>query len=1054
MDARVGHLDCHWRIHGDRGQAAAVALRLDRVVRDALPDALDQALDLALGDDPRVYVLRRVESRLWLPLADYPTDTALARRWGERLAGSVVRAIAAGSDGGSLVSFEHQADYVAHYLSDRLSGPAADRWYYGAFRAFDGLPTGAAVLGVLLDHRDQLPAILAWLAHCGTLERVLAVLEVPALRSLWRSGVCGSPAPAGTTGADLERVVAALTERVLPRTSAADDADWLDELERALIAFPWVDGELVRAAVMGAGGAERSGTGAAPVRRSAAAPDQDRALFDQACRLLERLDLWTGGTACSDRLRAAYCPGTSADWCDPAGLADALLDIVAFLAASGEVPGLGGPPPAGLPVRLEAVLAEWDWLDRPRLFAGLLGLLSAGAAIRRDGSDRPGAGTAFTRMPAAPAATDLAGTLSDADGGLPAGPVVPSTVSGSADTVPGRDGGSSLGAQALGSASTSDGAVPGREGLPAGSETLGAAPASGGTVRGQGGGVPAGAVMLGTASPSDGAVPGRYASLPAVTAAPSEPPGDRGPVFEWYGGYREETPAVTPWGSDVAVRAARDGLPRLLSASAPRQPGSAAPTPRQQALLDDLRPVLAAVARRPGGPAEVDAWSLVVYATLVDRAPRWAGDRLAVRVIEGLAYLSVALAPPGVRAPVLAALRSGDTGGALAALPSGTPTGARAGLRTLAALGHPALGLLGEPGPRVQGPTAAVSSRLTPGARSAPPRWAPAERVETDCAGALLLLRACTDLKLPLLARGCGCPATGPTALPGAWLVPLLYRLAGIGTIGAVIDPGLSLLLGTGSPADPGSLRLTWRGTTQAAHQAFQAALLRVLAGQRLCAGDWLHLYALAGGDGAVLLIGGDDQGRLWPLAGALDHPADATSLLAHWVEAWQAALGRRPAGVVVDGPTADSLASAEVPVAVVLAGHDGDGDDAAVAAAADRHERGRQSLMAARGALACAHLGIPAADLTLDQLAIAVLRAWARWLPRLADSSAPYLLEHFIRRRGTLTLEGNDLLVELDPKPFDVVIEMAGYLGALERVDWLGGRNIRFRIGRATWAS
>jgi hypothetical protein len=29
------------------------------------------------------------------------------------------------------------------------------------------------------------------------------------------------------------------------------------------------------------------------------------------------------------------------------------------------------------------------------------------------------------------------------------------------------------------------------------------------------------------------------------------------------------------------------------------------------------------------------------------------------------------------------------------------------------------------------------------------------------------------------------------------------------------------------------------------------------------------------------------------------------------------------------------------------------------------------------------------------------------------------------------------------------VVIEMAGYTGELEKIDWLGGRNIEFRIRR-----
>ena len=80
---------------------------------------------------------------------------------------------------------------------------------------------------------------------------------------------------------------------------------------------------------------------------------------------------------------------------------------------------------------------------------------------------------------------------------------------------------------------------------------------------------------------------------------------------------------------------------------------------------------------------------------------------------------------------------------------------------------------------------------------------------------------------------------------------------------------------------------------------------------------------------------------------------------------------------------------------------------------------------------------------------AVSVLRAWARWLPRLSGSSVPYLLENFIHRSGTLTVDAKRVLVEMDPKPLDVVIEMAGYTSDLERVDWLGGRNLIVRIRR-----
>jgi hypothetical protein len=112
-------------------------------------------------------------------------------------------------------------------------------------------------------------------------------------------------------------------------------------------------------------------------------------------------------------------------------------------------------------------------------------------------------------------------------------------------------------------------------------------------------------------------------------------------------------------------------------------------------------------------------------------------------------------------------------------------------------------------------------------------------------------------------------------------------------------------------------------------------------------------------------------------------------------------------------------------------------------------HHSGRRALLAALSALNEGRLGVPAADLSLVLLAITVVRAWARWLPRFSQSSVAHLLENFIRRTGTLYMDASRIVVELEPAPLDVLIEMAGYTGELEKVDWLGGRNVKFRMRR-----
>jgi hypothetical protein len=79
--------------------------------------------------------------------------------------------------------------------------------------------------------------------------------------------------------------------------------------------------------------------------------------------------------------------------------------------------------------------------------------------------------------------------------------------------------------------------------------------------------------------------------------------------------------------------------------------------------------------------------------------------------------------------------------------------------------------------------------------------------------------------------------------------------------------------------------------------------------------------------------------------------------------------------------------------------------------------------------------------------VAFSLLRLWSRWLRQFSESSVPYLLDQFIRRPGRLSASPAGVWVELEPRPLDIVIEMAGYLTPLEGVPWLGGRTVHFRI-------
>jgi hypothetical protein len=77
--------------------------------------------------------------------------------------------------------------------------------------------------------------------------------------------------------------------------------------------------------------------------------------------------------------------------------------------------------------------------------------------------------------------------------------------------------------------------------------------------------------------------------------------------------------------------------------------------------------------------------------------------------------------------------------------------------------------------------------------------------------------------------------------------------------------------------------------------------------------------------------------------------------------------------------------------------------------------------------------LGDEAIDRTVGVATAAVLRAWAQWLRGFSGSSQPFLLERFVRRPGRVALSEGRARVELERRPHDIVLEMAGYLDPLE---------------------
>lgn len=85
--------------------------------------------------------------------------------------------------------------------------------------------------------------------------------------------------------------------------------------------------------------------------------------------------------------------------------------------------------------------------------------------------------------------------------------------------------------------------------------------------------------------------------------------------------------------------------------------------------------------------------------------------------------------------------------------------------------------------------------------------------------------------------------------------------------------------------------------------------------------------------------------------------------------------------------------------------------------------------------------------DHCLAATACILLRGWAHWMPGVADSSPLFLLERTVRRAGSVCLSDQRILVEFDPAPLDIVLQMAGYLAPIDNVAWLSGRSVFFTL-------
>lgn len=199
MQTRIGHVHIRYRV--PRDSPGSTVVNLENVARERIAEACERSLADVFEDDPTVYVLRRVVSRVALLSRRQTSDAQLAEQWGQNLCRAVVRTIVHNNDDDNLVRFENQADFVSSFLTRLAIGDAWDRWYFGAFSSYRGLPLEEIVLSVLRANQEFVPEIFGRLRKANALELIIEILGRSGQRDVWQKIVRGTTVDDQTTDA-------------------------------------------------------------------------------------------------------------------------------------------------------------------------------------------------------------------------------------------------------------------------------------------------------------------------------------------------------------------------------------------------------------------------------------------------------------------------------------------------------------------------------------------------------------------------------------------------------------------------------------------------------------------------------------------------------------------------------------------------------------------------------------------------------------------------------------------------------------------------------------
>jgi hypothetical protein len=217
----LGSVEARCQFVGPAADGYAAERRLDRIAREALPDALAAAVAQRLGPRDGVIRIDRIELDLMLSREMFESS-ALPRLWADRIGSALATALAR-SEGANIVHFASHAEFAAAYLEHRFGVAGHPPFAFDDFAPLSHVTPEAAAVELLAARPDILAALArrgggrgdpAWLArHLGT---------EPSARILDRAGP--SAAAAGAAALALVRRLIAHAPpgwRALPGAAAA-----------------------------------------------------------------------------------------------------------------------------------------------------------------------------------------------------------------------------------------------------------------------------------------------------------------------------------------------------------------------------------------------------------------------------------------------------------------------------------------------------------------------------------------------------------------------------------------------------------------------------------------------------------------------------------------------------------------------------------------------------------------------------------------------------------------------------------------------------------------